>query len=103
MTSNEMAKLFNMSEKQTSDLYKYYVLCGNIDTKMSINEFTNFVLNDVLNSEYASDFDNETITNIKLLNAYSNINTINKEMTLNELSNLFGLDESSVIKLFCTK
>lgn len=103
MTSNEIAKLFDMSEKQTSDLYKYYVLCGNIDTKISINEFTNFVLNDVLNSEYASDFDNETITNIKLLNVYSDINIINKEMTSNELSNLFGLDESSVIKLLYLK
>ena len=103
ITSSEMAKLFDMSEKQTSDLYKYYFLCGNIDTKMSINEFTNFVLNDVLNSEYASEFDNETITNIKLLNAYSNINTINKELTSSELSNLFGLDESSVIKLLYLK
>ena len=103
MNSNEMAKLFDMTEKQTADLYKYYVLCENTDTKMSINEFTNFVLSDVLNSEYASEFDEETIANIKLLNTYSNLNTINKEMTSSELSNLFGIDEQTAIKLLYLK
>lgn len=103
MDYKEMARLFDMDEKKTEDLYKYYVLSGNIDTKMTINQFTTFVLSDVLNSEYAGSFNKETIENIQLLHKYSDITTITKEISEDELSKLFGLDKESVRNLLFFK
>ncbi len=103
LTSKEMAELFNINESQMSDLYKYYILCGNIETKLTIQEFTNFVLNYIVNSEYATNFDTATIENIKLLNFYSNLEKINAKLNSKELSNLFGIDETSVVKLLYLK
>ena len=50
MTSKEMAKLFEMPETTMSDLYTYYINVNEIDTKMTISEFSNFVLTDVLSN-----------------------------------------------------
>ena len=52
-----------------------------IDTKMTINEFSNFVLTDVLtNSQYANLFDEATINNIKMLSTFSNKDIITKSV-----------------------
>ena len=44
MTSREMAELFGMSKTTINDLYTYYINVNEIDTKMTISEFSNFVL-----------------------------------------------------------
>ena len=104
MTSKEMASLFGMSETTMKDLYTYYISINEIDTKMTISEFSNFVLSDVLtNPNYASNFDEATINNIKMLATFSDINTINKNMNSKELANLFGLDEQTINKLLLFK
>ena len=97
MTSSEMAGLFGIDNNTMSELYKYYILVNDIDVKMSISEFSNFVLNDVLkNSNYANSFDNATISNIQLLSKYSDLNIINKQMNNKELANLLGIDRAKV-------
>ena len=104
MTSKEMASLFGMSESTMKDLYTYYISVNEIDTKMTISEFSNFVLTDVLsNPDYASSFDEATINNIKMLATFSDINTINKNMNSKELVNLFGLDEQTIKQLLLLK
>lgn len=104
MTSKEMASLFGMSESTMKDLYTYYISINEIDTKMTISEFSNFVLSDVLtNQNYASSFDETTINNIKMLATFSNINTINKSMNSKELANLFGLEEQTINQLLLLK
>lgn len=104
MTYKEMAKLFEMPEKTMDDLYTYYISVNEINTKMAISEFSNFVLTDVLqNPDYASNFDEQTVNNIKMLQTFSNINTINKNMNSSELSNLFGLDEQTIKQLMLLK
>lgn len=104
MTSKEMALLFGMSESTMKDLYTYYINVNKIDTKMTISEFSNFVLSDVLtNQNYASSFDETTINNIKMLATFSDINTINKSMNSKELSNLFGLEEQTINQLLLLK
>lgn len=86
------------------DLYTYYINVNKIDTKMTISEFSNFVLSDVLtNQNYASSFDETTINNIKMLATFSDINTINKSMNSKELSNLFGLEEQTINQLLLLK
>ena len=104
MTSNQMAKIFGIDNNTMQELYKYYTLVNNIDTKMTISEFSNFVLNNVLtNKEYSNSFDEKTIQNIKLLSTFSNLNTINKQMNSNALSNLFGVEEAKVNQILLLK
>lgn len=99
MTSNEMAKLFGIDNNTMSDLYKYYILINDVNIKLSISDFSNFVLNDVLNnSAYANNFDSVTISNIKMLSSFSNLNVINKQMNCKKLSNLFGIEETKINK-----
>ena len=104
MTSSEMANLFGMPESTMKDLYTYYISVNEIETKMTINEFSNFVLTDVLtNSQYASSFDEDTINNIRMLSTFSNKSIITKNMNSTELSNLFGIDENLVKQLLLLK
>lgn len=104
MTSKEMASIFGMPETTMKDLYTYYINVNEIDTTMTISEFSNFVLADVLNnSNYASNFDEATISNIKMLATFSDINTINKNMNSKELANLFVLEEQTINQLLLLK
>ncbi len=97
ITSDEMSKLFGIDSDTMNELYKYYILVNDIDTKMTISEFSNFVLNNVLNdSNYANSFDEQTIHSIKILATFSNLNIINKQMNSTELANLFGVDETKI-------
>lgn len=104
MTSKEMAKLFDMPEETVKDLYTYYISINKIDTKMTVTEFSNFVLTDVINNQdYANNFDEKMIDNIKMLQIFSNVNTISKSMNSEELSRLFGIDEQMIKSLMLLK
>ena len=104
MQSSQMAELFGIDINTMNELYKYYILVNDIDVKMTISEFSNFVLNYVLNdSNYASSFDATTIQNIKLLATFSDLNTINKQMNSKELASLFGIDETQISQILLLK
>lgn len=104
MTSKEMANLFGMPESTMNLLYTYYVSVNDIQTKMTISEFSNFVLNDVLiNPQYANMFNEQTVNSIKMLSTFSNKSVITKNMNATELSNLFGIDENIVQQLLLSK
>lgn len=95
--SNTMASIFGLDNESMAKLYLYYYSINGVDTELTINELTTFILNDVVtNPEYASMFDEETINNLNLLNTYTNQSITNKEMTSTELSNLLGVDENKV-------
>ena len=104
MTSNQIADLFGIDVNLIDELYKYYININEINLKLTISEFSNFVLNDVItNNNYAGNFNQETIQNIKLLATFSDLNIINKNMTSKELSELFGIDENLVKQLLLLK
>lgn len=104
MNSKEMAQLFGMDENTMKDLYTYYINVNGIDTKITISEFANFVLSDVLtNSQYANNFNEATISQIKMLATFSNQANITKKMNTTELANLFGIDENSIKQLMLLK
>ena len=104
MSSSQMAGLFEIDENTMNELYKYYILVNDIDIKLSISEFSNFVLNNVLNdSNYASSFDEATIQNIKLLSTFSDKNVITKQMNSKELSTLFGIEDSKITQILLLK
>ena len=68
MTSNEMAKLFSIDEKVMEDLYSYYLIKYPYDTKLSLNEFANFVIDEVLTDNTLSkDIDDSTKSKIYIL------------------------------------
>ncbi len=97
MDSNSMTKIFGIDKNTMNELYKYYILVNDTNIKMTISEFSNFVLDNVLkDSNYANSFNPNTIQNIKLLATFSNIETINKQMKPLELSNLLGIDETKI-------
>lgn len=99
-----MANLFGLPEATMNSLYTYYISVNEIETKMTINEFSNFVLTDVLtNSQYANLFDEATVNQIKMLSVFSNKSTITKNMNATELSNLFGIDENLIKQLLLLK
>lgn len=103
-TSSQMANLFRMTESDIKDLYVYYISVNNIETKLTLSEFANFVLSDVVtNNTYKNMFSNDTINSIKLLATYSNKNTINKSMISSEISKLLGIDENQVKALLLLK
>lgn len=100
MDSTEMSKMFGMDKNQVDQLYLYYYSIYGVDNKLSINEFANFIINNVLtNNEYANQFDEATIKNLKLLQTMSDKNIIDRNMNSTELSSLFGIDEKLVQQL----
>lgn len=104
MTSKEMAELFEMPETTMNDLYTYYISINEINTKLTIQEFTNFVLTDILtNPNYSSGFDEITINNIKMLATFSNTDAITKNMNSQELADFFGIDKTIIDQLLFMK
>ena len=104
LTSSEMANLFEISENDMKDLYTYYFTTTGVETKLTLSQFANFVLSDVLtNSKYANMFNDETISKVKMLQTFSNLEVINTSITSAELSKLFGIDEKSITQLLLLK
>ena len=97
---NELSNIFGI-DKNDLELLLVYYNSKNTDTKLTLNQFVNFVNNKVLtDSKYSSYVDNNSKKDLKLLSKYINKNDINKKMTSKELSNYFNLDKNTVDKLY---
>lgn len=99
-TASEIANILDMNESDANDLLIYYN-SKNLDTKISIKDFVNFMINEVsVDPNYGSSVDANTLASLKQLQPFINTNTINKQMTSNEIANTFGIDKSLVDQLF---
>lgn len=99
-TASEIANILDMNESDANDLLIYYN-SKHLDTKMSIKDFVNFMINEVIiDPNYGSSVDANTLASLKQLQPFINTNTINKQMTSNEIANTFGIDKSLVDQLF---
>ena len=99
-TASEIANILDMNESDANDLLIYYN-SKHLDTKMSIKDFVNFMINEVsVDPNYGSSVDANTLASLKQLQPFINTNTINKQMTSNEIANTFGIDKSLVDQLF---
>lgn len=99
-TASEIANILDMNESDVNDLLIYYN-SNHLDTKMSIKDFVNFMINEVrVDPNYGSSVDANTLASLKQLQPFINTNTINKQMTSNEIANTFGIDKSLVDQLF---
>lgn len=99
-TASEIANILDMNESDANDLLIYYN-SKHLDTKMSIKDFVNFMINEVsVDPNYGSSVDANTLASLKRLQPFIKTNTINKQMTSNEIANTFGIDKSLVDQLF---
>lgn len=96
---SEFVKILGIDEKDAENILIYYG-SKNINNEMTISEFINFMLNDVAtDSTYSSSLDSSTISKLKRLQNFTNLDLINKKLNSKELSNMFGIDESLVSQL----
>ncbi len=103
MSYQEMAKLFDMDEKVANNLYLYYISINDIDQKLTISEFANFVNDYVMNNpEYSSSVEGMQ-TEIQLLKNFSDLTIVNQEMTSEAMANLLGLDDEMVANIYLLK
>ena len=99
-STKEIADILGMNEDDAEKILIYYN-SKNVETKMTIKEFVNFMLNDVANDkEYSSSLDKATISKLKQLQKFADVNNINKKMDASELSSIFGIDKDLIEQLF---
>ena len=99
----QMANLFGISKDSVKGLYDYYISLNEIDTELTLHEFTSYLLNDVMNSSYASSIDLDMYHKIQLLNTISDKAFIQQQKESNIISQLFSIDENSVKKIMLLK
>ncbi|MBD9099053.1 hypothetical protein EGP98_05640 [bacterium] len=98
--SSEIASILGIGESEVNDLLILYN-AKNINSKMTMADFVNFMLGTVVNNKtYASSIDNTTIASLKQLQPFTDKNNINRQMNQSEIASLFGLDEKTVNDLF---
>lgn len=104
LTNSELAEFFGLDTNVVNDLLKYCISKNDINLKLTISNFSNFIINNVLkDSTYSNNFDDATKNNIRLLANFSNNDIINKEMSSDEIASLFGISEDSVKEIFLSQ
>lgn len=94
MTAEEISNLFGISKSDADKALIYYTSTKEINTKLTINEFTNIVL---ANSEnYKEYFTNDLMQNVKLLNTFSKKEIINARLDSKSIATMFNIDEAIV-------
>lgn len=95
----DIANILDISKEQVQMLYVLYH-SQDVDIKINISDFINFLNNDVIYSEeYGNRIDKNTIESIKTLSNFTNTNTIKENVNAKELASLLGIDENSVKSL----
>ena len=96
----EIAKLFNMDANLTKQLYLYYFSINGVDTKLTINQLSKFIIeNKTINTTYNNLISKDEKEKIKLIYNLSDKNTINKSLNSEALSNMFNIDKSLTDKV----
>ena len=99
-STKEIADILGMSKEDAEKILIYYN-SKNIETKMTMKDFVNFMLHDVANDkEYSSSLDPATISKLKQLQKFADVNNINKKMNASELSGIFGIEKDFIEQLF---
>ncbi len=100
---NEKLKDLNVDTEIEDDLLKiiYYHYYEKKGTKLTLNEFVQFIKNEVKdNKDLNVDFDKEMENSIELLENFSIKKNVNKKRSKKELASLFSLDEKTITNLF---
>ncbi len=99
-STQEIAAILGMDEKDAENILIYYNSM-HVETEMTMQEFVHFMLYDVANDEaYSSSLDGATLSKLKQLQQFADVNHINKKMDASELSSIFGIDQNLIEQLF---
>lgn len=91
ISSSEMASLFGIDKGSVDKLYLYYNSLSDIKTRMTIEEFSNFVLNNLSTS-----IDQSTKDNLTILKTFSNKDLINTKVNAETMATYLGIDKTKV-------
>ena len=95
-TTSELASLLNMNENDLKDILVLYN-SKSTNTKISIKDFINFVLNDLAKDKrYSSSLDENTINNLKRLEPFTKTTLINQKMSSEEIANILGITTKAI-------
>lgn len=98
-TKKELASILGVDNNTLDSLLIYYSSKNN-NTKLNMKEFIDFINKDILTDKtYASLISDDVKVQLKSLENFVNKDFINKEMTKEELSQIFGIDAESINSL----
>ncbi len=98
--AKELQEIFSLNEETIGDLLTYYHAKENLQS-LTLKDFLTFLNQDVLkNEKYASKMDQNAKNNLKTLLAFTDLKTINREMSSKEIATLLGMDEKQVSLLY---
>ncbi len=103
MSAKEIAELFSMGEDEIKQVFTlYFAEKSSVSSgEMTMEQFGNFVLNDVATNEmYASFFDKETTEKLSLLETFCNKNAVTKPISAQNLAEKLGIEESLTKMLY---
>ncbi|MBQ0079069.1 MAG: MMPL family transporter [Eubacterium sp.] len=98
-----MAKFFGLKKSDCEQLYLYYFTKhGGVKTsKLTLNEFTTFVLDDLANDKtYGKMFDAKSLAGIKQMAAYTDTEAMTTPMPASHMAAAMGMDEMMVMQLY---
>ncbi len=99
-TYREMAKILDMDEDDSYNLFVYY-FSDKVTINLTISEFVNFIQKDVLtNKQYAGSIDASAQEGLNTISKFTNKKTLNKKMNSQEMGALFGIEEKKVNDLY---
>ncbi len=97
----EMANILNISLDDSFKLYIYYLSKTDISDKLTINDFSNFIINDVIPSKaYGSMISNDARDNITTLKTFSDKKIILREINYQEMAKLLNMNEEDIKKIY---
>lgn len=103
MDAKELADFFDMNRSDCEQLILYYFIQNGgaeADT-ITVGQFTDFVLDDLASDkDYSDMFDEDTLSQMKLLKEFTDEKTLEKEYTPKEIAEKMGFDEEDAKLLF---
>lgn len=98
-----MAKFFGLKKSDCEQLYLYYFTKhGGVKTsKLTLEEFITFVLDDLANDKtYGKMFDAKTLASLKQMAAYTDVEAMTTPMPASYMANAMGMDPAMVMQLY---
>ncbi len=104
MTAQELANTLNIDEKLIYNLFVYYQNLYGTYPNLTLNEFFTFIINNVFtDANYSSNFDEATKNKIILLQKFSDIQFINQDLTVSEMSSIFNINPELIKQIYLLK
>lgn len=98
--AKDLGSEINVDDYLIKTLY-YHYYDPNETNEMTLEEFTKFVQNDILNDKnFKDDVDADTRSNIERLSNFTIQNKMNQEQSLSQLAKLFEMDENKLREVF---